>query len=99
RIYDGDYLSFQYGSSPTRYALHQIMISNAQGWIQFNASNETAMFEVTPNIRVGYALETTVRLVEPTFKAIIVPESSNLGRSGQRETSGISFTLLQTLRN
>lgn len=100
RIYDGDYLSFQYGSNPVRYAFHQAIIPVVgTPYVQATTAGLTPAFEVTPNIRPGYATGAAVQLLRPRFKAMIVPNSTNLGRSGQQQTTGISFTLMQTLRN
>lgn len=99
RIFDGDYLSFQYGSNPVRYAFHQVLIQSPNGYTQANASGTTALFEITGNVRAGYALDTPVQLVKPYFKALIVPSSSNLGETGRWQTRGISFSVIQTLRN
>lgn len=87
QVAEGDYLSFQYGSDPVRYAFHQVVRRVAQ------------QIEVTPNIRPGYTIGAPVQLVRPYFKGIIVPNSTRLGNTGQTRTSGISFTLQQTLRN
>lgn len=99
RIYDGDCLSFQYGTNPVRFAFHQAVIPAALGYVQATAAGVLPAFEVTPNIRTGYAANANVQLIKPHFKALIVPDSTSMGRTGQRITAGISFTLLQTLRN
>lgn len=99
RVYDGDYISFQYGSNPVRYAFHQIIIPTVAGFVQADGTGLTPLFEVTPNIRPGFALNANVDLIMPRFKALIKPNSSSAGRTGQRLTSGIGFTLMQTLRN
>lgn len=94
KIQAGDCLSFQYGSNPTRYAFHQV-VSDATA-----ASNgRTTVFEVIPAIRPGYSTNSIVQLVRPYFKAMIIPGSVKMGKTGSRETSGISFSLIQTLRN
>lgn len=99
RIFDGDYLSFQYGSDPIRYAFHQAVIPTANGYVQATSAGLTPVFEVTPNVRPGYETGAAIQLLRPRFKAMIVPGSTSLGRSGQQQTTGISFTLMQTLRN
>lgn len=99
RIYDGDYISFQYGTNPVRYGFHQAVIPTTTGYVQAPSGGLSPVFEVTPNVRPGYATGADVQLLRPRFKALIAPGSANMGRSGQRQTTGLSFTLIQTLRN
>lgn len=99
RIYDGDFISFQYGNNPVRYGFHQVVIPTASGYVQANSAGLTPAFEVTPNIRPGFILNANVDLVMPKFKALIKPNSYSPGRTGQMQTTGINFTLMQTLRN
>lgn len=87
----GDYLSFTYGTDPTRYAFHQL-VSSAQA----DGTGLTSLFEVVPPIRPGYAIGAAVRLVKPWMKAVLVESST--GSAGVAVTDGISLTLQQTLR-
>lgn len=95
KLYPGDCISFEYGSNPVRYAFHQIV----SGPVTANGSGVTPVFEVVPNLRPGYALDSDVRLISPRFKAIIKPGSVNMGSSESQRTDGISFSVIQTLRN
>lgn len=93
RIARGDFLSFSYGANPTRHALHQVVNSV----VAADSSGLTPLFEVRPAIRPGFTLNSNVKLTKPEFKAFIVPGSGNLGTSSQQQTSGVSFTIRQTL--
>jgi hypothetical protein len=89
----GDWLSFSYGTSPVRYAIHQIVET-----VTVPAGGISPSFEVSTFIRPGAAVSAPVQLVRPFFKAIIVPGSVNVGGSIPIFTSGIQFSILQTLR-
>ena len=89
----GDYLAFAYGSSPTRYALHQL-VSGATA----DANGLTPAFEVVPNIRPGAVVGAAVTLLHPSFKAVMVPGSVQEGRLARALRKGISFAWQQTLR-
>ncbi|MDE2250394.1 MAG: hypothetical protein KGL25_03195 [Gammaproteobacteria bacterium] len=102
----GDFLSFTYLSSPTRYALHQIV-----GGATADSTGTTALMEVTPSIRTGAAVGSPVTLVNPYMKAIVTPGRGKMGVSsgiitGSYESrAGISrgsmfstFDFMQTLR-
>lgn len=89
----GDFLSFQYGSNPTRYAFHQVVSDRV-----VTASNgRTPSFEVVPAIRTGFILTADVQLIRPYFKGIVIPGVS-MGKSSRQFTGGTTFTVQQTLR-
>ena len=90
----GDYLSFAYGSNPTRYALHQVV----SGTFVADAPGRTGTFEVRPAIRPGAQVMGQVRLYKPRMVAVIVPGSIQWGSSEGAATTGISFEIIQTLR-
>lgn len=89
----GDYFSFEYGSAPTRYALHQVVAvsgpASAAGQLQV---------QVVPAIRPGATDGTAVRLVKPFCKCLVVPGSFRAGTVGLAVTEGYSFAFQQTLR-
>ncbi len=90
----GDWLSFLYGSSPVRYALHQAVES-----LTANGSGVTGQFEVIPPIRPGAAVDANVRLNKPWCKAVMVPGSLQVPELPKRGfTSGVTFAWRQTLR-
>ena len=91
----GDLLAFSYGTSPVRYALHQIVNGTAKA----NASGAVTGVEVVPPIRPGAAVDAAVTLVRAACKAEIVPGSYQPGsvRSGGL-VEGVSFRVQQTLR-
>lgn len=99
RIYDGDYLAFSYGTNPVRQALHQVIIPTASEYVQVPSGGITPVFEVQPEIRAGYALNAEVTLISPSFKAIIIPDTTSVGNSQAKFTKGIKFSIQQTLRN
>lgn len=88
----GDRLSFEYGSSPTRYALHEVVIGGRS-----DASGNLTI-EVTPSVRSGAVAGAAITLVRPSMKAVLVPGSTQLGSSSGRFTGGASFNIIQTLR-
>lgn len=87
----GDFLAFEYGSSPTRYALHQ-MAEDATA----SAGGLTPSAEVIPPIRTGAATGAVVTLVRPAIKAIILPGASS-GRHVRAVSDGITFSFVQSL--
>ncbi|WP_323780167.1 hypothetical protein [Thalassovita sp.] len=94
RLGVGDYLSFSYGSSPTRTALHRIQTTQADA----DAGGETGLFEVVPHIRPGAVIGAGVTLVQPACKALIVPDSVEPGSNRSRINEGFKFRFRQTLR-
>ena len=88
-----DYVAFSYGASPTRFALHRL----ASGALASGAGL-TPLFEVSPNLRPGWALNADVTLVRASCKAILVPGSFRSGRRKARLTTGAGFQFVQTLR-
>lgn len=90
----GDYLSFDYGSNPTRTALHKVVDLT----VAADGTGVTPTFEITPNLRPGASIDATVRLIKPYCKAIIIPGSVQPGRRKRFMTEGVSFQFMQTLR-
>lgn len=88
----GDSLSFTYGSNPLRYAMHQVV-----NIVTASAGGAMTGVEVVDFIRPGFTLGTQVRLIKPTYKAIVLPGSTEVGESGDMVTQGLKFTVLQTL--
>lgn len=89
----GDYLSFTYGSSPTRYAFHQVVTgATASG------GGTTGNIEVMPAIRTGAAAGAAVTLKQPAMKAIVVPGSLSPRPARPLIAGGLSFEFQQTLR-
>lgn len=89
----GDFLSFTYGSSPTRYAMHQVVNTKVA-----TALGAITDLEVVPFINPGYALGATITLIKPTYKAVYMPGSFDPGTSAARMTEGVSFSVIQTFR-
>lgn len=87
----GDWIGWQYGIDPVRYALHRVETeATASG------AGLTPFFAVEPFIRPGVVVGTSVVLVRPACKAIITEAS--YGNGAARITSGASFNWTQTLR-
>lgn len=93
KITTGDFMSFTYGSNPVRYAMHQFVEDGVAG-----GDGSTNYIEISDFIRPGFALDTPVTLIKPSFKAVVVPGSTNPGRVGQRMIDGLQFSVIQTLR-
>lgn len=87
----GDWIGWQYGSNPVRYALHRIETAATA-----SAGGLTPLFAVEPFIRPGVVATAAVALVRPACKAIIT--EINYGNGAPLFTSGASFSWTQTLR-
>lgn len=90
----GDYLAFEYRANPTRFALHRVQ----NGTVTANSIGQTSLFEVRPHIRPGAVVNAAVKLIKPACKAMVIPDSVELGRSSRFVTEGLSFAFIQTLR-
>ena len=88
----GDYLAFPYGTSPVRYALHQLAVgANASG-------AGAATIEVSSFIREGAVTGVAITLLKAFCKAQIVPGTFNPGVAEDNSVTGMSFNWRQTLR-
>lgn len=88
----GDMLSFSYGSSPTRYALHRLVTGAVA-----DGAGVTPLFEVVPRIRPGAVTSAAVTLIRPYCKALLMPDPEYGGGAGF-QTDGAAFGFIQTLR-
>jgi hypothetical protein len=88
----GDMLSFQYGASPVRYALHRIVVGGTA-----SSGGLTPMLEVVPNLRAGAVAGLTISLIRPACKARLLPDPT-YGAGRQALSRGASFDFIQTLR-
>ena len=86
----GDYIGWQYGSGPVRYALHRLT-SDADA----SGAGLTPLFSVVPHIRPGAAVGAAVSLVRPVCKCVI---SADYGAGSRLISQGPQITLTQTLR-
>lgn len=89
----GDLISFSYGASPTRHALHELV-----GSAVADGAGETGMIEVNPPLRPGAVAGLGLQLLWPRCKARLLPGSAETGTSRHRITSEMSFRWTQTLR-
>jgi len=85
----GDLIGWQYGSSPTRYALHRLVSD-----IKATALGVAASFQVTPPIQPGVTTGAAVTLIKPVIKARLEP---NPGYGVQRPvvSEGPQFSFVQ----
>ena len=88
----GDYLSFTYGTSPVRYALHRVVTTTTA------VAGLTPLFEVTPAIRTGALTGAAITLLKAHCKAVIIPGSVKVGVGRRTITDGIGFGYVQALR-
>lgn len=72
----GDLLSFTYGTSPLRYALHRATIPASA-----NSQGATGAFDVVPPIRPGAVVGAGVKLVKPVLKARLVEADYGKGKA------------------
>ncbi len=89
----GDLLSFDYGPSPVRRALHRVLSTRTA-----NGSGVMTQVAVTPLVRAGAATGAAVTLVRPSCKAVIVPGTFQADAETGRLSEGFSFDWRQTLR-
>ncbi|PWE29962.1 hypothetical protein DDZ14_16095 [Maritimibacter sp. 55A14] len=90
----GDMLSFQYGTNPVRYALHEVVEDSATA----DGTGVTPLFEVRPAIRPGAVTGTAVALTWAHCKATLVPGEIEVGTTRRTITEGVAFRFIQTLR-
>ncbi|CUH67966.1 hypothetical protein TG4357_03312 [Thalassovita gelatinovora] len=90
----GDYIAFDYGTSPTRRGLHRVVTSS----VISSGGGVTPVFEVTPPIRPGATVGTGVSLIRPSCKALMIPDSVTPGTNARSFNDGMSFRFRQTLR-
>lgn len=88
----GDYLSYTYGSSPTRYGFHQ-MVHGATA----NGSGVASGLEVTPPIPAGVSATIGVTLVAPVFKAVLAG-APGYGAILPASVDGMQLSFVQTMR-
>lgn len=89
KLTGGDLIGWQYGSSPTRYALHRIVSD-----VTATALGVAAGLEVVPPIQPGVVTSTPVTLIKPVIKARLEP---NPGYGVQRPvvSEGAQFSFFQ----
>lgn len=89
----GDMLAFVYVvNGVILYALHRLVEGATADGI-----GRTSVFEVTPPLRPGVTVGTTVDLVRPACKAVMVPGSITYGTARGNITDGAKFQFIQTL--
>lgn len=88
----GDYIGFTTASGSR--ALHRVV----EPIITANVAGETNLFEVGPVLRPGAAVGQAVSLVRPVCRAIVDPNSIQIGRGDLIFTQGITFNWTQTLK-
>lgn len=88
----GDYISYAYGESGEKVALHQVTMGGTA------AANGTLTVNVMPRVRPGVVDAAPVKLIGAACKAIMVPGSFKAGAIGLDSTAGFSFSFRQTLR-
>ncbi len=90
----GDYLSFAYGSSPVRQALHRVVNTS----VVADGSGQTALFEVTPALRPGAIATAPVQLKKAYCKAVAIYGSIEEATRQSTMTEGLGFSWVQSLR-
>jgi len=86
----GDFIAWTYGSNPTRYALHQIVVGGAA-----NGTGISPFLEITPPARDTSSTGQAVTLVRPAAKCVLLPRQP--GRARPVVTDGITLEFTQTL--
>jgi hypothetical protein len=86
----GDMLHVDYGSSPTRRALHRI-VEDATA----NGVGTTGFFEVRPYLKTGTTTGAAVTLIRPAAKMMLEPGSFDPGTEVRVHTAGMSFTAIE----
>lgn len=88
----GDYLAFNYGSSPTNRALHQ-----ASETVTCDGSGVSPEFEVRPHIRAGAAINDVVTFKNPRGIFVLEPESIDMRVVGMLHTQ-VSWKGIQLIQ-
>jgi len=86
----GDFLSIDVAGIPH---LHQIVTTAPADQL-----GVTPELEVVPALRTSIAPAAAVTLVDPTYKAVLDPASVKEGGFARARLTGVSFSLVQTLR-
>jgi hypothetical protein len=89
----GDFVAFDYGTSPQRRALHRVVFGGGGA----SALGVSPALEIVPPIRPGFAIGAAVALADPACKAVLVPGSATPARYRRALGDGLSFSFLQTL--
>lgn len=89
----GDMLSFGYGSSPTRRALHRIMNT-----VTANGSGVTPSIEVRPHIRTGAATSAAVQIAKPYGLFVMEPESFKMSLDQDLRSCSFSMEAVQVFK-
>ncbi|MCB2126045.1 MAG: hypothetical protein IT508_11755 [Burkholderiaceae bacterium] len=87
----GDYLSYAYGPTGEKIALHQVTVGGTA------AGDGTLTVGVVSRVRPGVSDGTAVTLIGAACRAIMVPGSFKPGTIGLASTAGFSFSFRQTL--
>lgn len=91
-ISSGDYIGWQYGSDPVRYALHRVVIGGTAG-----SSGRINGVDVVPFIQPGVVVDVTqVQLIRPAMRAVLDPDP-DYGVHRPVVSSGARFSFVQTL--
>lgn len=88
----GDRFAFDYGSSPTRRALHEIVTGGVA-----SGSGVSPWAEVVPTVRAGWTGTPAVTMLRPACKAVILPGTARAARMLRNRAEGMSFRFIQTL--
>ncbi len=96
----GDFLAFDYDpGTGVRRALHQVATtrkaSTASAFSDYTQGNN---LHITPHVRSGYVLGSSVALIRPSCVAALVPGSVSYGITSGNVTSGMAFEFRQKLR-
>lgn len=91
QISKGDYLSIAYGSGPVRYWFGQVVVAATA-----DGTGLTPLLEFVPPLPAAVTTTLAVTLVQPAFKAVMVPGSIASGTIRRVKTDGLSFNFIQT---
>jgi hypothetical protein len=86
----GDMLHLDYGSGPSRRALHRI-VEDATA----SGSGVTGFFEVRPYLKTGTTAGAVVTLIKPAAKMMLEPGSFDPGTESRVHTAGMTFTAIE----
>lgn len=93
QIRRGDWLSFDFASSPVHRAYHRVVTALTVA----DGSGFTDWIEVTPFLQPGAAVDATVTLINAAPKCIILPRSFNEGSPKGTNNYGMAFEIRQVL--
>ncbi|MDJ1632243.1 hypothetical protein [Rhizobium rhizogenes] len=88
----GDFVAFDYGTSPVRRALHRFVETGSA-----DGTGTTPVLEVRPHIRPGATVGAAVTLIKPAARCFIVPDTFDPGDTQAVIAGSMAFQVMQRI--